>query len=83
LEKFRKEIDRIDTEVLKLFAKRFEVVVQIWDIKKELSIKPLDENRWQEVLEKVISEWENLGLTREFVVDVWERIHKESLRIEK
>jgi chorismate mutase len=29
LEKFRKEIDRIDTEILKLFAKRFEVVAQI------------------------------------------------------
>jgi chorismate mutase len=68
---------------LKLFAKRFEVVAQIWDIKKELSIKPLDQNRWQEVLEKVISEGESFGLTREFVVDIWERIHKESLKIEK
>ncbi|MDR1987873.1 MAG: chorismate mutase [Candidatus Peribacteria bacterium] len=29
LEKFRNEIDRLDTELLKLFAKRFEVVAQI------------------------------------------------------
>ncbi|MDR2640153.1 MAG: chorismate mutase [Candidatus Peribacteria bacterium] len=29
LEKFRNEINRLDTELLKLFAKRFEVVAQI------------------------------------------------------
>lgn len=82
LEKFRNEIDRLDTELLKLFAKRFEVVAQIWDIKKELWLEPMDKNRWQEVLEKVISDWEKLWLSKDFVVNIWQEIHKEALKIE-
>jgi chorismate mutase len=68
---------------LKLFAKRFEVVAQIWSIKKELWLKPLDKDRWQEVLEKAILEWKKLWLDKDFTIDIWERIHKESLKIEK
>jgi chorismate mutase len=42
----------------------------------------MDKNRWQEVLEKVISDWEKLWLSKDFVVNIWQEIHKEALKIE-
>jgi chorismate mutase len=68
---------------LKLFSKRFEIVADIWAIKKENWIQVLDENRWKEVLKKVTTKWKEFWLTEEFVIYIWEKIHKESQKIEK
>jgi chorismate mutase len=43
----------------------------------------LDEKRWNEVLQKIVEEWEKFWLSEEFVVGVWERVHEESLRVER
>jgi monofunctional chorismate mutase len=53
LENLRKEIDVIDNEIVKLFAKRLEVVKQIGVYKKENKIDVVDNKRFQKVLEKV------------------------------
>jgi chorismate mutase len=79
----RKEIDKIDLEILKLFAERFKIVLEVWKLKKENNIPPLDEKRWNEVLQKIVEKWKSFWLSGEFIVDVWERIHEESLEIEK
>jgi chorismate mutase len=81
--KYRKQIDKIDLEILKLFAKRFEIVLEIWKLKRENNIQSLDKKRWNEVLWRIIEEWKKMWLSEEFVVDVWERVHEESLRVEK
>jgi chorismate mutase len=80
---YRKEIDKIDLKILELFTKRLKVVSKIWKLKKKNNIQPLDEKKWNEVLWRIVEEWRKIWLSEEFVVGVWERIHEESLGIEK
>ena len=47
LEKMRLKIDKIDSEIVKLFAKRFAVVKQIGALKKTNSVEIVDKNRWK------------------------------------
>ena len=70
--------------IIKLFAERFEVVKKVGEWKKQNWVtNPLDPKRWKELLEKNILEAEKLWLSSNFVENVWEEIHKESLKIEK
>ena len=79
----RKEIDEIDSEILKLLAKRQEVVSQIGILKRKQGIAPRDDVRWQEVLVKQTKRAHKLQIPEEVVVEIWERIHDWSLEIEK
>ena len=53
LEKQRAEIDAIDREIVALFERRMQVVVDVARIKKENGIAILDANREKEVITKV------------------------------
>jgi chorismate mutase len=83
LKNFREQIDWIDKEILYLLFRRFTLVDEIWKIKKELWMTPLQKNRWQEVLNNRIEIWKEYWLKKEFIEDIWNRIHKEALEIEK
>ena len=84
LNQLRQKIDKIDIELLKLFAERFEVVKKVGEWKKQNWVtNPHDPKRWKELLQKNVSEAEELWLSVDFVENVWEEIHKESLKIEK
>ena len=52
LEKQRAEIDAIDREIVALFERRMQVVVEVAQIKKENGIAILDANREKEVIAK-------------------------------
>ncbi len=83
LEIYRKEIDKIDAEIIDLLAKRFEVVKLVWIYKKENNMPPLQPWRWQEVLnskkELAFEKWIN----PEFVENIWNEIHKYALKLEE
>ncbi len=83
LENYREQIDTLDKELLYLFKRRFEIVFEVWKLKKEHWIKPLQEDRWQKLLAENIEAWKRLWLSEEFIRDIWERVHKEALEIEK
>ncbi len=55
LEKQRAEIDAIDREIVALFERRMQVVVDVARIKKENGIAILDASREKEVIAKVQS----------------------------
>ncbi len=53
LEELRKEIDKIDNEIISLLSKRKDLIKGVAEIKKEL-IKPiLDEKREKEILDSL------------------------------
>jgi len=83
LQNFREQIDTLDREVLYLLSRRFTIVNEIWKLKKQENIPPLQEDRWNEVLENKIEVWTEFWLKKEFIEDIWNRIHKEALEIEK
>ncbi len=83
IEKLRLKIDKIDNELLEYFSKRFDIVSEVWKLKQEYNVEALQKERWNKVLENIIKKGSKKDLNEDFVKDIWERIHKESLRIEK
>ncbi len=53
LEKYRKEIDRIDEEIIKLLDKRLKVSLKIGDYKRKRKLKIYDKKREIEVFDKL------------------------------
>ena len=83
LENYRAQIDTLDKEIIYLLSRRFEIVNQVWILKKENNIAALQKWRWEELLnENIEVAWE-LGVSEGIIRDIWGRIHEESLEIEK
>ena len=80
---FRNQIDTIDEEIIYLLSRRFELVKQIGNIKKDCWEKALQPKRWEEVLENLYSEAEDKWVSKQLVKEMWTSIHNEALKIEK
>ena len=79
----RGQIDRIDQQLLELYAARFDVVRQIADVKRKGNMSLFQPKRWDKLLQQHLTAGEKLGLSREFVKDILEKIHAESIRIQR
>ena len=53
MERFRKEIDKIDSEIARLLEKRFEICSEIGDFKSKNNIETEDKSREEEIFEKI------------------------------
>ncbi|MCI6001347.1 MAG: chorismate mutase [Finegoldia magna] len=53
MERFRKEIDKIDSEIARLLEKRFEICCEIGDFKSKNNIETEDKSREKEIFEKI------------------------------
>lgn len=82
LTSLRKEIDRIDHEMIRLLARRMEVVMQIYRIKKEHNLSVLQIKRWRELIDDRISEGKKAELSSDFIKDIMQAIHAESLKLQ-
>ena len=77
LEKQRAEIDAIDREIVALFERRMQVVVEVARIKKENGIAILDASREKEVIAKVQSYLKDTTLKEE-LAEAYETLMKVS-----
>ena len=82
LEKQRAEIDAIDREIVALFERRMQVVVDVARIKKENDIAILDANREKEVITKVQSYLKDDTLKEE-LAEAYETLMKVSKDYQK
>jgi chorismate mutase len=78
--KSRKEIDRIDGKMIKLFEKRFEISREIGEIKRENGFEVEDRQREKEIIE---NRARNSRLSKEFITNLFDLIFKESKTIQK
>ncbi len=83
LQIYREQIDTLDKEIIYLFSRRFQIVKQIWILKKENNAVILQKDRWEKLLNENIEVWKDLMVPEQFIRDIWEKIHKESLKLEK
>ena len=83
LEINRSKIDSLDRLLMKVIGEREKAVREIGIYKAENHIPPLQAARFQQVLEKGIAAGKEEGLSAEFVTEILNSIHKESLRIEE
>ncbi len=82
LEDWRKQIDKLDDELLDILAKRLDIVREIGKAKKARGIKLLDEKRWNEVLQSKFAKAHSLNLSKRFIQKLYDLIHKYSLELE-
>ncbi len=62
LDEYRKEIDAIDSELMRLFEKRMEIVVNVAKYKKENNLDIFQPKREVEVIKKNIEKIHNENL---------------------
>ena len=82
LEKQRAEIDAIDREIVALFERRMQVVVDVARIKKENGIAILDASREKEVIAKVQSYLKD-AILKEELAEAYETLMKVSKDYQK
>ena len=79
----RAEIDELDERLWDTIAARMEVSERIGKWKKAHGVAPLQLERYQQIVEKLKiknEELKNKSLSTDFMLHIWELIHKESLR---
>ena len=76
----RHQIDEIDDKILEILAKRMRVSGEVANYKKEHAMPVLQAGRYDEILTKRSEQGSALGMSPEFVKEVFEAIHAESVR---
>lgn len=83
LKNYREQISSLDKEIIYLLSRRFIIVNEIWNIKKQENTPVLQKDIWEKLLSENIEKAQELGLEIKLIEDIWNRIHEESLRIEE
>ena len=79
----RQQIDQLDDEALQLFNRRMKIAEKIGAYKKEQALSVLQKDRWDDILERVYKSGAKLGLSRAFMNQYFNAIHRESIRHQK
>ncbi|MDE6336396.1 MAG: bifunctional 3-deoxy-7-phosphoheptulonate synthase/chorismate mutase type II [Muribaculaceae bacterium] len=80
LQALRQQIDKVDTELLDLYAKRMEIARQIGHYKKEHSMPVVQESRYNDLMKSRVATAVDMGLSADFMKTVLQAIHEESVR---
>jgi len=82
IDQIRKEIDRLDSELLRIFNERAALALQIGEIKKEKGLPVYDPAREKRIFERMRAA--NPGpLENGAIVRLFERVIDESRRLER
>lgn len=76
----RQQIDRINDELLELLARRMRVTCEIGQYKKEHHMPVIQQNRYNDLMERLVKNGEELGLPEDFIRSILASIHEESVR---
>lgn len=74
LEKLRRKIDKIDSNLIKVIAKRFKITDKVMLLKSKNNLPREDKNREMQIMEKADKLAEEFKLNRSLVKDVLNRI---------
>lgn len=80
LEELRERVDQWDTQLLALLAERMRVVEGIGEWKRTSNVTALQVERWQTLLQDRMQRAGDLGLDPDYVKELYEVIHRESVR---
>ncbi|WP_372756320.1 chorismate mutase [Labilibaculum sp.] len=79
LEKYRDQIDSVDSQLIELLALRMNIVEEIGEYKADKNMTILQLQRWEKVREKGIELGKSLGLSESFMAQLLRMIHKEAI----
>jgi len=82
IDDIRREIDRLDSELLRIFNQRAGLALQIGEIKKQLGLPIYDPSREKRIFDKMKAD--NPGpLDDGAIIRLFERVIDESRRLER
>lgn len=76
----RQQIDRINDELLELLARRMRVTCEIGQYKKEHHMPVIQQTRYNDLMERLVKNGEELGMSEDFIRTILAAIHEESVR---
>jgi chorismate mutase len=80
LEGLRREIDKIDAELIDILARRMKIVEDIGQYKRDNNITILQLKRWSDIISDRLNIGVSMGLSREFLLKMLQLVHKESIQ---
>lgn len=80
IHELRKQIDELDNNIMDLLAKRMRVCREIGQYKKEHNMTVLQTSRYNEILDKRGAQGSLCGMSPDFIKEVFEAVHEESVR---
>jgi chorismate mutase len=80
LEYLRQLMDSLDAEVIDLLSRRMELSTQMGEVKKSCNMTVFQPARWREILETRTEQAQQQHLQKQFVAQLYELIHHESIR---
>jgi len=82
IDDYRKEINRLDSELLRIFNERAALALKIGEIKKEMNLPVYDPAREKRIFD-AMSEANPGPLENEAITRLFERVIDESRRLER
>ena len=82
IENARAGIDILDENLVKILAQRFELVMAIGEIKKELKISALDPARRKKKINHFVALGNEFSIEQEFMIELYTLIHAYSVHLE-
>jgi len=83
MQKLRHTVDEIDDDLVELLARRMEIVRAMGDLKRLHQVSTLQPTRWKEILATRLAAARKLGLSEEFVSQVYQIIHEEAIQVQE
>jgi chorismate mutase len=80
LEQFRNKIDSIDQQMIELLGQRMRIVEEIGEYKKQNNVSVFQLYRWENILKSRVEYGERLGLNVEYIKNLLQLVHNESIR---
>ena len=80
LENLRRQIDEIDNGIIELLNKRMRISREIGQYKREHAMTIVQAKRYSEILDKRGAQGVLCGMSSDFVRNIYEAIHEESVR---
>ncbi len=82
MEEYRKKINKVDSEIIKLLAKRRELSREIVNLKNQRQGSVRDKNREKELLTQLVELGKKEGLDSDFVTKVFHEIIDDSVKLQ-
>ncbi|MFO7852777.1 MAG: chorismate mutase [Bacteroidota bacterium] len=79
LNDYRRQIDQWDTELIRVLRNRMSISEEIGKLKKKENITILQTDRWSEILENRLAQAREMGMSEQFIVQIFKHIHQESI----
>jgi len=77
---FRQNLDEIDLRIIELLAQRMDIAREIGAFKRKNNVSSFQPDRWDEVLRSRTQTAIDRNLSPDFIQQIYEYIHEESLR---